>query len=242
MCGIAVNNNNQEKGIGLSFMLEAEHIQKHYGKKMILKDISLHAHPGECIGILGANGCGKSTLLSILAGVNRANHGSIRIDGQDTKSNPHIRTRYMGYVPQENPLIPELSAKDNLSLWYCDSALDMKEELDHGTLADLGIPKFLNVPVSRMSGGMKKRLSIGCAIANNPAILIMDEPSAALDLVCKESIRSYMKRHIQNNGILLLTTHEEAELALCTKIYIIKDGQLIEKQSGLSTSELVACF
>ena len=89
---------------------------------------------------------------------------------------------------------------------------------------------------------MKKRLSIGCAIANNPAILIMDEPSAALDLVCKESIRSYMKKHIQDGGVLLLTTHEEAELALCTKIYIIKDGQLIEKQAGLSASQLVACF
>ena len=223
-------------------MLEAEHIQKHYGKKMILQDISLQAHTGECIGILGANGCGKSTLLSILAGVNRANGGTIRIDGQDTKNNPHMRTRCMGYVPQENPLIPELSAKDNLSLWYCDSALDMKKELEQGTLADLGIPKFLNVPVNRMSGGMKKRLSIGCAIANNPAILIMDEPSAALDLVCKESIRSYMKKHIQDRGVLLLTTHEEAELALCTKIYIIKEGQLIEKQAGLSASQLVACF
>lgn len=223
-------------------MLEAQHIHKHYGKKVILQDVSLTAHSGECIGILGANGCGKSTLLSILAGINTANNGTIYIDGVDVKSHPDIRMQHMGYVPQENPLIGELTAKDNLSLWYCDSTLDMKEELDHGTLAALGIPSFLNVPVCRMSGGMKKRLSIGCAIANNPSILIMDEPSAALDLVCKESIRSYMREYISNGGILFLTTHEEAELALCTKIYIIKDGRLIEKKAGLSASQFIACF
>lgn len=223
-------------------ILKAEHIHKSYGKKLILNDVSFAVTSGECVGILGANGCGKSTLLSLLAGVHNPNAGRITLNDNDLTRHKNLRAQYMGYVPQENPLISELSAKDNLSLWYCDSKLDMSEELAHGTLANLGIPDFLNVPVSKMSGGMKKRLSIGCAIANDPSILIMDEPSAALDLVCKEHIRQYIKKFITKGGSLILTTHEESELQLCTKIYIIKNGELIEKPAGLTPRELIASF
>lgn len=87
----------------------------------------------------------------------------------------------------------------------------MKKELNSGILAMLGIDEFLNVRVSKMSGGMKKRLSIGCAVANNPHILILDEPGAALDLVCKERIYSYLKDFKSKGGIVLISTHEEYE-------------------------------
>ena len=143
-------------------MIEVEHISKSYGKKQVLRDVSFSAKQGECIAIAGANGCGKSTLLSILAGTLRPNGGTFRAFDHDMFREPKERERIVGYVPQENPLIPELTAKDNLRLWYCDSPYDMNEELEKGVLSMLGIPDFLNVKVSNMSGGMKKRLSIGC--------------------------------------------------------------------------------
>ncbi len=204
--------------------VQINHIQKKYRKKQVLKDIHLEATGGTCIGILGCNGSGKSTLLSILAGVLTADSGSFLCDGQDLLRNSSLRSQLVGYVPQGTPLIEELSAKDNLLLWYTPE--QMKKELQDGVLKLLGIDEFLKTPVSKMSGGMKKRLSIGCAVANRPPILLLDEPTAALDLVCKESIAQYLRKYKRSGGLLLLTTHDVLELELCDAWYIIRDGVL----------------
>ena len=204
--------------------VQIRHIEKKYRRHQVLKDISLTATGGMCIGILGCNGSGKSTLLSILAGVLPPNGGSFLCDGVDLLENTAMRARLVGYVPQGTPLIEELSAKDNLLLWY--DAPKMRQELQDGVLKLLGIDEFLNVPVKKMSGGMKKRLSIGCAVANRPPILLLDEPTAALDLVCKERIAEYLRRYKRSGGLLLLTTHDVLELQLCDSWYIIKDGVL----------------
>lgn len=209
-------------------MLKVSGIAKSYGKKVVLRDISFSAEQGECVAIAGKNGCGKSTLLSILAGTLKPGTGEFHAFSQDIFRNPRERERLIGYVPQENPLIPELTARDNLRLWYCNSRYDMKEELEHGVLGMLGIPEFLDVKVSAMSGGMKKRLSIGCAVANDPAILILDEPSAALDLVCKAAIRQYLLDFKNRKAIILITTHDEDELRLCDRLLVMKDGVLSE--------------
>ena len=220
-------------------MIEVEHISKRYGKKQVLSDISFTAKQGECIAIAGANGCGKSTLLSILAGTLRPDAGEFRAFGHNMFREPKERERIVGYVPQENPLIPELTARDNLRLWYCDSPYDMDEELENGVLAMLGIKEFINVKVSNMSGGMKKRLSIGCSVATDPPVLIMDEPSAALDLLCKASIRNYMAEYKKRNGIILITTHDEQELDLCDRILIMKQGVFHDEDPSLRGDALL---
>lgn len=205
--------------------IEIVNIEKRYRKKQVLRDISFTAEGGNCIGILGANGSGKSTLLSILAGVLKRDSGAFLFDGEDLFKNPARRAQLVGYVPQGTPLIEELTAKDNLSLWY--DAKTMDKELKSGVLKMLGIDKFLKVTVNKMSGGMKKRLSIGCAMAKRPPIMLLDEPTAALDLVCKESISEYLQIYKKSGGLLLLTTHDVTELALCDHCYIIKEGKLV---------------
>ena len=205
--------------------IEIVNIEKRYRKKQVLRDISFTAEGGNCIGILGANGSGKSTLLSILAGVLKRDSGAFLFDGEDLFKNPARRAQLVGYVPQGTPLIEELTAKDNLSLWY--DAKTMEKELKSGVLKMLGIDKFLKVTVNKMSGGMKKRLSIGCAMAKRPPIMLLDEPTAALDLVCKESISEYLQIYKKSGGLLLLTTHDVTELALCDHCYIIKEGKLV---------------
>ena len=208
----------------------AEHIKKAYrrGKKPVLHDISFTVEPGQCVGILGANGCGKSTLLSILAGALKADSGALWFQGGNLLAGSSHTTRNIGYIPQENPLINELSAYDNLRLWYCDSPLHLDTELRDGVLAMLGIPDFLHVRTSQMSGGMKKRLSIGCAIAQDPPVLLLDEPGAALDLICKERINVYLNSCKAQGKQILLATHEEREIDLCDKWYLLKDGILSE--------------
>lgn len=199
-------------------------IKKSYKKKSVLNNITLSVEEGSCVGILGGNGSGKSTLLSILAGVLKPDGGSVDWMGQDLLHSKELRTQILGYVPQGNPLLEELTAWDNLLLWYDKNTL--KQELESGVLAMLGIPEFIKVPVNKMSGGMKKRLSIGCVVAANPKVLLLDEPSAALDLVCKERIYNYLKDYKQQGGRILLATHDVQELDLCDKWYILKNGFL----------------
>lgn len=204
--------------------MKIENIQKSFQGKQILKNITLETSKGSCVGILGSNGSGKSTLLSVLAGVLKADGGSFESEGKDLLKDHKLRTQMVGFVPQGNPLYEELTAKDNLLLWYSKEALD--KELKQGVLAMLGIPEFIKVPVSKMSGGMKKRLAIGCCVAHDPQILLLDEPTAALDLVCKERIYNYITDFKKQGKIVLLTTHDERELELCDSLYLLKNGSI----------------
>ena len=138
--------------------MELAGIRKSYKKKNVLVNISLSIGKGNCVGILGGNGSGKSTLLSILAGVQKADGGAFIYQGEDLLQNSSKIPPVLGYVPQGNPLIEELNAWDNLRMWYDRATL--LQELEQGALAMLGINSFLKTPVHKMSGGMKKRLSI----------------------------------------------------------------------------------
>lgn len=204
--------------------IELEGIQKSFGRKKVLENVSLTVSEGSCVGIVGGNGCGKSTLLSVLAGVQKAEEGSFCYRGVDLWKDRALAVKIVGYVPQENSLLEELTAWDNLRMWYDRETL--KRELSGGVLAVLGIDSFLKMPVNRMSGGMKKRLSIGCAVAGGAQILLLDEPSAALDLVCKEQIYNYFKQFQAEGGTVFLATHEIQEVELCDQCCILKQGSL----------------
>lgn len=207
-------------------MIEIKNIHKHYGKHKVLNGIDFTVEPGEIVGILGSNGSGKSTLLTILAGLQNCDAGFFNIDGKDLLKDSKLRNQLVAYVPQEMPLITELTAWDNLRMWY--SADSLKKELNSGVLKLLGIDQFNKVPVSQMSGGMKKRLCIGCAMNSNPKLMLLDEPTAALDLVCKEKIYSYFEQYKSKGGSMIIATHEVQEIELCDRCYIIKDGVLAD--------------
>ena len=122
-------------------------VNKSYGKKTVLKDLNLTASSGECVGIIGRNGTGKSTMLSTLAGVIRPDSGTFIIDGKNAFTDENIRHNEVAYVPQGTPLIEELSALDNLKMWYEEDAL--KKSLKGGFLNLLGINDFLDVSVNK---------------------------------------------------------------------------------------------
>ncbi|MDE5718249.1 MAG: ABC transporter ATP-binding protein, partial [Lachnospiraceae bacterium] len=180
----------------------------------------------------------KSTLLSILAGVRGADGGSFFNQGSDLLRHPRQIPKVLGYVPQGDPLLEELTAWDNLRMWYDRETL--KRELSEGVLRLLGVDSFLKTPVRRMSGGMKKRLSIGCAVVSRPGILLLDEPSAALDPVCKENIRAFLDVYRKEGGIVLMATHDAQDLELCNACYILRDGMLHPWQYDGDFHKLVA--
>ncbi|MCR5352987.1 MAG: ABC transporter ATP-binding protein [Clostridiales bacterium] len=201
---------------------EVVNISKKYGKNQILRGVSFAINGGEMIGIIGANGSGKSTLLRILAGVIKADEGRFLSDGVDLLSRG--AGNRVAYVPQGTPLIEELNAYDNLRLWYEKDAL--KKSLESGMLKELGIGDFLKKPVKKLSGGMRKRLSVGCSIANDPEIMLLDEPTAALDLAAKERLKAFVGDFVKRGGAAVLVTHDAQELKECTRCYLLCDGVL----------------
>lgn len=206
-------------------MLCAEHISFSYRKKEVLRDVSFSAKEGDFIGIVGKNGCGKSTLLSVLAGVRRPAGGTLSYEGSPLYTKKRIPADIIGYVPQLNPLLPELSVRDNLKLWLRNTSADT-DDSPESLYHHMGLTDYLQVPVAKLSEGLKKRVSIASVLQNSPKILILDEPSAALDLPCKEVIHSQLLSFVKKGGIVLFTTHEEAEFSLCNTLYILKDGIL----------------
>lgn len=204
--------------------IELTGIKKTYGKKNVLADIALKADAGSCIGILGGNGSGKSTLLSILAGVRRADAGAFLYGSENLLRNGRLLAQTVGYVPQGDTLMEELTAWDNLRMWHSRKVL--QDALGGGVLEILGISAFLKTTVRKLSGGMKKRLSIGCAVLGKPRVLLLDEPSAALDLACKECIYEYFRQYKAEGGILLMATHDMQDMALCDELFLLKEGVL----------------
>ena len=201
-------------------------ISKKYGKKEVLKDVSLNVNSSQAVAILGANGSGKSTLLKILSGCISANGGNILYFGEDALKNHKVFAEFVGYVPQENSLMEEMSVMDNLKFWYCDSKRDIRQDLENGIIKKMGLTEYKHMPVKKLSGGMKKRLGIVCAMSKDPKVLILDEPGAALDLVCKEEIKSLLVSYKNNGGIVIMTSHEAAEFEICDRLYIIEQGRL----------------
>ncbi|SCX04234.1 ABC-2 type transport system ATP-binding protein [Lachnospiraceae bacterium YSD2013] len=220
--------------------ISVENISKKYRNKEVLSSVSFEAESGMQVGIVGKNGIGKSTLLSILAGVNKADGGKFLYEGRDLLADKDLRNKVCAYIPQETPLISELSARDNLRMWYSDKAL--KKELSEGFLKTLGIDRFLKVNVRKMSGGMKKRLSIGCAIYADPRVLILDEPTASLDLECKGIINDYLDAFKKRGGIVVLATHDEKEIENCDALYLLKDKEMNKYVYDGSIKNLVDSF
>lgn len=217
--------------------LEAVNIASSYGRKRVLCGVNITAGAGQCVGVVGTNGCGKSTLLNILSGLRKADEGDIYFDGNRAQGRQQF-IRYVGYVPQESNLIPELCVMDNLRLWYQDADM-LRQSLDQGFLRALGVDQMCRMKAGKLSGGMKKRVSIGCALAGNPPVLILDEPDAALDLPGKADIRRYLGMYRQMGGTVLLATHDEIDLDLCDRVYALNRGAGKEINRALRGEELL---
>ncbi len=215
-------------------MLRLENIHKSYGKAKILDGVGFEIYKGDCIGLIGGNGCGKTTLIQILCGTLKPNKGSILNGGE-----PVERADYkhlFGYLPQNDPLIDELTVKDNLKLWF--SAMDIKFR-GNDIIDKLGISGYLNKPVNKLSGGMKRRVSLCIAMANKAPILVMDEPTTALDLAAKGEIWQLLKDFITNGGTIVLSTHDYDEIKRCSRLMLMKNGKLKEIDKNTSYNEII---
>lgn len=203
-------------------MIEINSIYKSYGSRAVLTGAFLKAQPGEIVAIAGRNGCGKTTLLQILAGALKPDAGQVLIFGQDALKQKKVFGHYVGYVPQEDPLFGKLSVRDNLNFWAAGVSSPDLSVTDTFELADL-----MNIRVNTLSGGMKRRLSIACALIRRTPVLILDEPTSSLDLFYQDSIRNWMKEYRASGGMIIMATHSMEELKMADRAYFLSDGKTV---------------
>jgi ABC-2 type transport system ATP-binding protein len=207
------------------FAIQADQIHMKYGKKKVLKDISLQVHPGEVFGLLGPNGAGKSTLLSIIANVRRPSSGNVYLNGEH-QSSPSVKNQ-IGYVPQEISLYPTLSAEENLLFWANIYRVENKKRKMEEILDFLSLTDVAKLPVYQYSSGMKRRLNIGISLIHNPDILILDEPTVGIDLSSKLIILNKILALKKTGKTFIYTTHHPDEPhKICDRIGVLKNGEL----------------
>ena len=192
-------------------------------KVQVLKNVSFQVMSGECGAIVGRNGCGKSTLLRILAGVQSADTGMIQYFGTPIGRSASVCRKFCGYVPQENPLLEELSVKDNLKFWSGGAKKNLEQ-----IIQQFDLDEIMHVKVEKLSGGMKRRLAIACALLQLPPIILLDEPTAALDIYYKNSTLAWMQKYRKMNGTIIMVSHEEQEIVFADRCLMWHEGKRTE--------------
>ena len=222
--------------------LEASNLQKFYGSRKVVKDVSLVVRKGEIVGLLGPNGTGKTTSFYMIVGLVRASAGDITIDGESVEHMPiHRRARLgLSYLPQEASIFRKLNVEDNvravLELQRYADGDKVGQPLDHaeiekrltGLLQELRVEHLRASPALALSGGERRRVEIARALATQPRFILLDEPFAGIDPIAVIEIQRIIA-FLKNRGIgVLITDHNVREtLGICDHAYIINEGNVL---------------
>ena len=218
--------------------LEARHLQKSYGSRQVVFDVSVKVEKGEVVGLLGPNGAGKTTSFYMIVGLVRTDGGQILIDGEDVTRMPIHRRSRMGlsYLPQEASIFRKLTVAENvravLELQLNDQGKPLNEteiklRLD-GLLKDLRVDHLHDSPSLAWSGGERRRVEIARALATGPRFILLDEPFAGIDPIAVIEIQRIIA-FLKERGIgVLITDHNVREtLGICDHAYIISEGRVL---------------
>ena len=219
-------------------LLEAHHLQKSFGKRQVVKDVSLSLRTGEVVGLLGPNGAGKTTSFYMLVGLVRSSGGDIAIDGQSIENLPiHRRARLgLGYLPQEASIFRKLNVEDNvravLELQTGPDgqplSRDERESRLTQLLQDLHVEHLRKSPALALSGGERRRVEIARALATRPRFILLDEPFAGIDPIAVAEIRTIIGFLKERQIGVLITDHNVREtLGSCDHAYIINEGTVL---------------
>nr|WP_315229727.1 LPS export ABC transporter ATP-binding protein [uncultured Albidiferax sp.] len=218
--------------------LEARHLQKSYGSRKVVKDVTLAVKKGEVVGLLGPNGAGKTTSFYMIVGLVRADGGSISIDGQPVEHMPiHRRSRLgLSYLPQEASIFRKLSVEENvravLELQFDEAGKSLTkpviEQRLTALLEDLRVEHLRQSSALSLSGGERRRVEIARALATQPRFILLDEPFAGIDPIAVIEIQRIIG-FLKSRGIgVLITDHNVREtLGICDHAYIISDGNVL---------------
>jgi len=211
-------------------LLKIDGLKKRFGEIVAVDDVSFEVKPGEFYGLLGPNGAGKTTTISLTCGLLRPDAGEVIVDGRNFWTEPKESRRLMGVVPQDLALYEELSGRENLEFWGKIAGLSAADARSRATelLESLSLADRAKDAVSKYSGGMKRRINLGCALMHRPKLLLLDEPTVGIDPQARENILNFIRVLVSEGVGILYTTHylEEAE-SLCDRIGIIDHGKIL---------------
>lgn len=203
-------------------------VSKHFGDLTALDHVSFTVEPGEFFALLGPNGAGKTTLISALAGLTRPESGSIQVMGHDVQGDFRAARQNLGVVPQELVFDPFLSVRETLTFQSGYFGLTRNSAWIDELLFKLGLSDKAGVNMRALSGGMKRRVMVAQALVHRPPVIVLDEPTAGVDVELRQSLWRFVRELNQAGHTIVLTTHylEEAQ-ALCSRIAMLKQGKLI---------------
>lgn len=218
-------------------ILRAEHLNKRFGKRTVVEDVSIHVKGGEVVGLLGPNGAGKTTSFYMMVGLIPVNEGRIFLNQQDITHLPiHQRAkRGIGYLPQEASIFRKLTVEENIL-----AILQTRAELDkhqqnlalQNLLDELQIDHIRENTGISLSGGERRRVEIARALAAEPNFILLDEPFAGVDPISVLEIQRIIKQLTEKNIGVLITDHNVREtLGICNRAYILSSGQVIAEGS-----------
>ncbi|MBV7458650.1 MULTISPECIES: ABC transporter ATP-binding protein [unclassified Acidovorax] len=207
------------------------------GPFQALNQVNLDIEEGEFFGLLGPNGAGKTTLISILAGLARASSGRVLVQGSDVQADFAEARRKLGVVPQELVFDPFFNVRESLRIQSGYFGVKNNDAWIDELLENLGLTDKANANMRQLSGGMKRRVLVAQALVHKPPIIVLDEPTAGVDVELRQTLWHFVARLNKEGHTVLLTTHylEEAE-ALCGRIAMLKSGQIVALNR---TSELL---
>jgi len=212
----------------MTLAVEVVGLTKRYGDLAALSAVDLAVAPGEFFGLLGPNGAGKTTLISILAGLARATAGTVRVMGHDVVSGYREARRVLGVVPQELVFDPFFTVRETLRIQSGYFGIRHNDEWIDEILRRLDLVDKADVNMRALSGGMKRRVLVGQALVHKPPVIVLDEPTAGVDVELRQSLWAFIRKLNSDGHTVILTTHylEEAE-ALCGRIAMLKHGRIV---------------
>ncbi len=208
--------------------IEVRGVSKAYGPVQALSAIDLQVAEGEFFALLGPNGAGKTTLISLIAGLARADRGSVRVMGHDVVSAYRQARRSLGVVPQELVFDPFFSVRETLRLQSGYYGLRHNDAWIDEILERLDLASKADANMRSLSGGMKRRVLVAQALVHKPPVIILDEPTAGVDVDLRQALWEFIRKLNTDGHTIVLTTHylEEAE-SLCTRIGMLKQGRMV---------------
>ena len=214
------------------YILQIENLHKQYDKFEALKGVDLNIKIGEIYGLLGPNGAGKSTLIKTISGLEKKTQGTIIFEEKEKNINKY--KQHIGLLPQDLAIYLDFTARENINFFcslYGYKGRELKERVDKA-LEFVGLTEVKNKKAKEFSGGMKRRLNMGCAIAHSPSLIIMDEPTVGIDPQSRNHILESVKRLNEEGATIIYTSHymEEVE-ELCNNISIMDNGKIIASGS-----------
>jgi ABC-2 type transport system ATP-binding protein len=212
--------------------IELRQVRKRYPRVQALAGVDLEIPRGEFFGLLGPNGAGKTTLINCLAGLARADGGSLRVMGYDVRSQYREARRSLGVVPQELVFDPFFSVRECLRIQSGYFGLKRNDAWIEEVMHHLDLASRAESNMRALSGGMKRRVLVALALVHKPPVIVLDEPTAGVDVELRQALWDFVRKLNRDGHTVVLTTHylEEAEM-LCGRVAMLKQGRIVALDS-----------